>query len=98
MYTPARLKYTGQKEGDTWYVISSAWYNRWKNVCAPNKYRADDSDLGPVDNSDIVDEQGNLYPALAESEKYEVLCKEAWDQFVDWYDYTRTPLRASRLP
>jgi hypothetical protein len=32
-----------------------------------------------------VDEHGALLPALAEGLKYEIICKEAWDLFVDWY-------------
>jgi ubiquitin carboxyl-terminal hydrolase 4/11 len=81
---PGRLRYTSQKDGDTWYLVSLSWISRWRHLCAPNLYNGDDSALGPVDNSDLVDERGALLPALAEGVKYEIVCKEAWDHFVEW--------------
>ena len=82
---PGKLKYTSLKEGDTWYLISHTWMEKWKRLCVPNQYKVDDSTLGPVDNSDLVDEHGTLLPKLREETHYEILCKEAWDMFVDWY-------------
>jgi hypothetical protein len=81
---PGRLKYTTKKEGDTWYLVSVTWIGHWRRLCTPNQYKADDSALGPVDNSDLVDERGALLPALAEALKYEIVCKEAWGYFVQW--------------
>jgi ubiquitin carboxyl-terminal hydrolase 4/11/15 len=81
---PGRLKYTPQREGDTWYLVSVTWIGHWRRLCTPNQYKGDDSALGPVDNSDLVDERGALLPALAESLKYEIVCKEAWNHFVEW--------------
>jgi ubiquitin carboxyl-terminal hydrolase 4/11/15 len=80
-----KLKYTSLKEGDTWYLISIPWLGQWKQRCDPKQYKGDDSTLGPVDNSDLVDEHGALLPALQEGSKYEIICKEAWDLFVGWY-------------
>lgn len=80
-----KLKYTSLKEGDTWYLISHSWMEKWRRLCTPNQYKVDDSTLGTVDNSDIVDEHGALLPKLREETHYEILCKEAWDMFVDWY-------------
>ncbi|KAG8754786.1 CSN-associated deubiquitinating enzyme Ubp12 [Serendipita sp. 396] len=81
----SKLKYTPQKAGDTWYLVSSTWWEKWKRICSPSHYRGDDSSLGPVDNSDLVDEQGALLPRLVEETQYEIICKEAWDTLVEWY-------------
>ncbi|KAG8774508.1 CSN-associated deubiquitinating enzyme Ubp12 [Serendipita sp. 397] len=81
----AKLRYTPQKRGDIWFLVSSTWYQKWKRMCAPSHYRGDDSSLDPVDNSDIVDENGVLLSRLVEETHYEVVCKEAWDNFVEWY-------------
>lgn len=80
-----KLKYTSLKEGDTWYLISVPWIEKWRRLCNPNQYKGDDSTLGPVDNSDLVDEHGVLLPGLEEGLKYEIISKEAWDLFVEWY-------------
>lgn len=81
----SRLKYTPFTQGDVWYLISTTWLDKWKRICGPQQYRGDESSLSAVDNSDLVDEHGTLLPALAEGTKYELICKEAWDLFVEWY-------------
>lgn len=86
------------------YVISMAWL---KKVFARSSTHADKgnkeallSELGPVDNSDIVldlgptknalkDEKGEpfvpLRPGLQLSEDYEIVPQEAWDLIIKWY-------------
>lgn len=86
------------------YVISMTWL---KKVFARSSTHADKADkealqseLGPVDNSDIVldmgptkyalkDEKGDpfvpLRPGLQLGEDYEIVPQEAWDLIMKWY-------------
>jgi ubiquitin carboxyl-terminal hydrolase 4/11/15 len=92
------------QDGQKGYVISTSWL---KKVLARSSTHADKSDkeslqseLGPVDNSDIVldlgpqkrdfkDEKGDhfvpLRPGLQLSEDYEIVPQEAWDLIMKWY-------------
>ena len=92
------------KDGQKGYVISMPWLK--KVLARTSKYadRADkeslESELGPVDNSDIVldlgpagrdfkDEAGDpfvpLRPGLQLSEDFEIVPQEAWDLIIKWY-------------
>ncbi|KAJ5123726.1 hypothetical protein N7448_009823 [Penicillium atrosanguineum] len=92
------------RDGQKGYLISSSWL---KKILARSSTHADKADkeslqseLGPVDNSDIIldlgplkrdfkDEKGDhfvpLRPGLQLSEDYEVVPQEAWDLIMKWY-------------
>ncbi|KAJ6090348.1 hypothetical protein N7486_009163 [Penicillium sp. IBT 16267x] len=91
------------KDGQKGFVISYSWLQK---VFARSSTHADkaskdalDSELGPVDNTDIVldigpkddlkDEQGDVYvpmrPGLQFGEDYEIAPQEAWDLIMKWY-------------
>ncbi|KAJ5701966.1 hypothetical protein N7488_009514, partial [Penicillium malachiteum] len=92
------------KDGQKGFVISSKWL---KKVFARSSTHADkadneslDSELGPVDNTDIVldigpqenglkDQRGESYvpmrPGLQHGEHYEIVPQEAWDLIMKWY-------------
>ncbi|KAJ6008232.1 hypothetical protein N7540_012208 [Penicillium herquei] len=92
------------KNGQKSFVISSKWL---KKVFARSSTHADkadkeslESELGPVDNTDIVldigpqenglkDHRGESYvpmrPGLQHGEHYEIVPQEAWDLIMKWY-------------
>jgi ubiquitin carboxyl-terminal hydrolase 4/11/15 len=92
------------QDGQKGYLISGSWL---KKVLARSSTHADKADkealqseLGPVDNSDIVldlgpqkrdfkDEKGDpfvpLRPGLQFTEDYQVVPQEAWDLIMKWY-------------
>ena len=83
------LRFTALMDGDTWYLISYTWYEKWKAACNPasNTHgRGADEQLEPVDNSDIVDADGELIPALSEGMR-EVFSVSQWTMnlFAQWY-------------
>uniref|UniRef100_A0A2P2KY21 Ubiquitin carboxyl-terminal hydrolase n=1 Tax=Rhizophora mucronata TaxID=61149 RepID=A0A2P2KY21_RHIMU len=87
------------KEGNLYYVVSTRWFSRWE------KYVDEDSQSfdgvassmadapGPVDNSDIVIENGTgtvaddleLIPNLLEGKDYVLLPQKVWEKLVQWY-------------
>ncbi|SNX86256.1 related to UBP12 - ubiquitin C-terminal hydrolase [Melanopsichium pennsylvanicum] len=80
--------------GDTWYLVSRKWYRRWDTACS--EYR--DSDpaekadipIGPIDNSDLLDENSTpsfarLRPGINEHIDYEMLPEEGWKLIIGWY-------------
>lgn len=52
------------EEGDTWYLVSRAWYRRWQTACSGVAQSKDDDvalspeQVGPINNSDLVDADG----------------------------------------
>ncbi|KAJ1598983.1 hypothetical protein NDA14_006720 [Ustilago hordei] len=80
--------------GDIWYLVSRSWYRRWDAACAERR----DSDPvekaeippGPIDNSDLLDEDSTpafaqLRPQINEHIDYEMLPEEGWNLLVGWY-------------
>lgn len=85
------------KEGQYAYLISQKWLNRVL-ARAPGARPSHDADIegevGPVDNSDLIQEQltdldGNdfavLKPGLVGGESFRYMPKEAWDKIVSWH-------------
>ncbi|KAJ5949290.1 hypothetical protein N7454_000874 [Penicillium verhagenii] len=90
-------------DGQKGFVISSAWLQRLFARSSTHADKADkealESELGPLDNTDIVldigpkddlrDEQGDVYvpvrPGLQLGEDYEIAPQEAWDLLKTWY-------------
>ena len=82
------LKFTAMRNGDTWYLISYTWYEKWKAACNPasNTHgRGADEQLEPVDNSDIVDANGELIPALSEGTQVICVSQCTMNLFTQWY-------------
>ena len=82
------LKFTAMKDGDIWYLISHAWHEKWKAACNPASKiqgREADEQLGPVDNSDIIDANGELIPALSEGNRVISVSQRAMELFTQWY-------------
>lgn len=92
------------KDGQKGYVVSMSWLKRVLARSSTHADKADkdslQSELGPVDNSDIVldigptkrpfmDEKGQpfvpLRPGLQLGEDYEICPPEGWDLIMKWY-------------
>ena len=82
------LKFTAMKDGDIWYLISLAWHEKWKAACNPNSKtqgREADEQLGPIDNSDIIDPDHELIPALSEGNRVTSVPQCIMELFTEWY-------------
>lgn len=81
------LKNTPMVIGDTWYLVARQWYKRWRKACTGEVDKeggVSEKDLGPVDNSSLVDKDGNLVSAAIEGVDVEFVCASAWQFFVSW--------------
>lgn len=86
------------KEGDTAYLVSRSWVDKALALRSDDAKRAktDETDvksLGPVDNSDIIEdvikdstgiEFVRLKPGIG-LESFELFPQDAWNMVVDWY-------------
>jgi ubiquitin carboxyl-terminal hydrolase 4/11 len=73
---------------DSWYLVSKQWYKRWRKACTGEVDKegpVNEQDLGPVDNSPIVDRDGNLVSPVIEGLDVEFVHPEAWRLLVQWY-------------
>ncbi|KAF8906237.1 hypothetical protein CPB84DRAFT_1844494 [Gymnopilus junonius] len=81
--------------GETWYLVARDWYKRWHKAVTgeiDKEGPVTEQDLGPVNNSSLLDEHGNLKPSLAEGVDVEYVPQEVWDSFTDWYGPSTQPL------
>jgi ubiquitin carboxyl-terminal hydrolase 4/11 len=74
--------------GETWYVVSRRWWKRWEKAClgtVDKEGAVEEKDLGPVNNSHLVDMRGNLIPGQAiEGIDVQFVPEEAWKLLVEW--------------
>ena len=74
--------------GETWYLVSRDWYKRWSKACGgivDKEGPLTEQELGPVNNSSLLDSYNNLLASLAEGIEVEYVPEEVWAQFVSWY-------------
>ena len=80
--------------GDTWYLVSRKWYRRWDTACSERRdsdpAEKTDVPIGPIDNSDLLDDDSTpsfarLRPGINEHIDYEMLPAEGWNLLVAWY-------------
>lgn len=82
-------------EGDQAYVVSRIWVDKALSLQGSAKIKAEDDDtpLGPVDNSDIIDQvlkdpSGATFTRLkpgADLEVFALFPQDAWKLVMDWY-------------
>ena len=73
--------------GETWYLVARDWYKRWSKALTgvvDKEGLISEQDLGPVDNSSLLDTYNNLLPSLAEGVDVEYVPKVLWDLLVEW--------------
>lgn len=74
--------------GETWYLVSRTWYRRWHKAVSgvmDKEGPVTESDLGPVDNSSLVNSKGDLSVSTVSGIDVEYLPQDAWDLLVTWY-------------
>jgi ubiquitin carboxyl-terminal hydrolase 4/11/15 len=85
--TIKKLRGQPLKAEDTWYIVARRWYRRWEKCCTgeiDKEGAIEESALGPVDNSSLLDKDGNVTSALVEGMDAEFVPKDAWDLLVAW--------------
>jgi ubiquitin carboxyl-terminal hydrolase 4/11 len=73
--------------GHVWYMVASRWLKSWQMACRGEHDKQgvrEEISLGPVDNSSLVDELGDLKPALLDGSDYELVPKPMWELFEYW--------------
>ncbi|GJJ11282.1 hypothetical protein Clacol_005514 [Clathrus columnatus] len=76
------------KAGDSWYIVSLKWLNDWKMACGGEVNKEgikDESSLGPVDNSMLLDEAGFLKAELEDETDFKLVPRSMWHLFIEWY-------------
>ncbi|KAJ6581893.1 hypothetical protein B0H19DRAFT_1061389 [Mycena capillaripes] len=80
---------------DTWYLIDRNWWKRWKKACTglvDKDGGVTEEELGGVDNSALVEVNGNLRSPISDGVDYELVPQAAWDDLVSWYGEPKHPL------
>jgi len=75
------------KKGDTYYVIESVWFKKWKDYVNYNEYLSADgsSRPGPIENGNLLDGTDQLKKNVHERWEYEVICEDSWRLLFKWY-------------
>ena len=84
-------------KGETWNLVAADWFDGWKRFSGyqdeneivkemsfTKKYKKQ-THLGPVDNSKLLNEDGELRENLEEIFDYKLVPSEAWIKLVDWF-------------
>lgn len=81
------------KPGDTWYVISSQWWRKWKDYVSYDysSYSSFRQKPGPIDNADIIEYDPECKPgeekikkSLMEHYDFVVVHSKIWKTFLSW--------------
>jgi len=88
--------------GDTWYLVSRQWFKRWQKACTGELDKdgaIDENQVGPVDNSSLVDKDGILVSSPVEGVDVEFVSQEVWSYFTTWLvdQHHHSPLSASEF-
>ncbi|EIN05985.1 cysteine proteinase [Punctularia strigosozonata HHB-11173 SS5] len=81
--------------GSTWYIVSWPWYRRWMKACTGEVDKdgpVAESDIGPVDNSHLVNQAGELISSTVEGVDVTYVPSDSWAQLVRWYGEATHPL------
>ncbi|GAA5905996.1 putative ubiquitin-specific protease UBP12 [Sporobolomyces salmoneus] len=79
------------EEGDSWYLVSRIWYRRWITACTGTaETKEDDTSItvdqvGPIDNSNLVNGDGQLRKPLTDGVDLELLPAGAHSLLKEWY-------------
>ncbi|KAF9221344.1 cysteine proteinase [Gyrodon lividus] len=81
--------------GETWYIVSRQWYRRWESACQGIISKSgplEEQDVGAVDNTPLIDRNGNLTSNLTEGVDVEFVPSDVWQAFTAWYGLATNPL------
>lgn len=73
--------------GQTWYIVSRTWFRRWEKACTGVEDKegvVDEKDVGPVDNTPLVNVAGELIGQTIEHVDVEFVPEEAWKLLAEW--------------
>ncbi|KAJ6519147.1 hypothetical protein C8R45DRAFT_918227 [Mycena sanguinolenta] len=76
-------------------LVDRTWWKRWKKACTgvvDKEGGVTEEQLGPVDNSPLVDSSGALRPSLTDTIDFELVPQSAWNDLVSWYGEPKHPL------
>lgn len=101
-----QMYHSGPQPGTKWYIVSTKWLNKWKQLNKLTDEVADDQmqeDLGRVNSEDIIYTKPNNFtgekflikPDLRLGVDYEALPKRAWKFFKTIYGYEQKIIRKS---
>jgi hypothetical protein len=74
--------------GETWHLVSKRWFKRWNSACtgeAGKDEAVSEQDLGPVDNSPLLDDAGDLKKGLIEGIDVEYVPEDVWTALTTWF-------------
>ncbi|KIJ65708.1 hypothetical protein HYDPIDRAFT_110858 [Hydnomerulius pinastri MD-312] len=101
---PEKFEYIKERRGksmqvgETWYIVSRQWYRRWESACqgiVDKSGSVDEQDVAAVDNTPLVDRDGNLTSNLTEGVDVEFVPADVWTAFTTWYGLATYPLPRS---
>jgi ubiquitin carboxyl-terminal hydrolase 4/11/15 len=81
------LKRKEMLEGETWFVVDHPWFHNWEVACTGQSGKETpvaETDIRPVDNSRIVDANGNLVENVIEGVNVEYVPEPAWKYLEQW--------------
>ncbi|KAF9245254.1 hypothetical protein BU15DRAFT_85597 [Melanogaster broomeanus] len=102
-----KLEYIKQRRdqamqvGEVWYIVSRQWYRRWESACQGILDKSgplEERDVGAVDNTPLVDRNGNLTSNLTEGVDVEFVPSDIWRAFTAWYGLAIYPLPRTVIP
>ncbi|KAH3731669.1 Peptidase C19, ubiquitin carboxyl-terminal hydrolase 2 [Pelomyxa schiedti] len=79
------------KAGEIWFLISLRWFTCWKiyvsYYCSPSSSSGCGAAPrpGPISNSDLLEEDGELKYSVSEMTHYEVVSGVVWNTLKGWY-------------
>ena len=74
-------------KGETWYIVSRRWYQRWRKAMTgeeDKEGRLEEKDVGPVDNSQLCGQSGEVTSQLIEHIDCEFVPEGVWKLFEEW--------------
>lgn len=85
----AQLKRSPIALNQTWFLVDRTWYRRWRAALGEidpksNPEPVSEAELGPPSTNALLDQYGNIKPALVEGLDYEFIPEEAWNLLVGW--------------
>ncbi|KAG6902330.1 hypothetical protein C0995_001367 [Termitomyces sp. Mi166 len=76
-----RCKVRKMEVGETWYLVARHWWKRWRKALTGDIDKegpVNEQDLGPVDNSPLLDSYNNLLTSISEGVDLEFVPEEVW--------------------
>ncbi|KAK2915730.1 hypothetical protein Q8A67_000104 [Cirrhinus molitorella] len=78
------------RKADTWYLVDSTWFRKWKKYVGFNSWDVHEIGShnifpGPVDNSGLLTDELDIKEHLIDELDYILLPIEGWKKLVSWY-------------